>query len=249
MFSPGQDKALEHIANVNALTQYVIDATNEINRKLPKVIADYSRAIDVTSRAYTALNKLDWETLLPKAIEEAQRKALEDARLKDAEELAALTKKTPQDVVWSGLVSASCDGVLNVKTERLVEQADLLSYQDAKTILNFPHSENDAQETIYIPESKRHSLFAQIAKAYAAWLGLKVVFLKEFSKVLELIKGKSLTLNSSIAETPRAKESPPPDFMLSHSLTSNAPPKNTGKPFTALLFLSCVSNSRKELIA
>ena len=233
MSYPGLNKTLESIAQFNELSSLAIKASNEVNSKLPKLLAN-------TSRAYEALSKLNWETL--------QAKALEESRLQNIEDYAALIKKKPQDVIWSGLVSAIGDGVLEDKTGRVLEQPAFLSWHEAKYILNCSQQE-DTQATVYIPESKRHSLFAQVAKAYAAWLGLKLVFVKEFSKVLELVKEKLATLNSSFVDTLRANENAPPDFMLSYSLTANAPPKNNGKPFTALLFLSCVSNSRKELIA
>ena len=233
MSYPGLDKTLETLSRYNELSSHVLTVANEVTSKLPRLLAD-------TSKAYEALSKIDWETL--------QAKALDEARLKTIEELAALTKKKPQDVIWSGLVSAIGDGLIKDKTGRLLEQADFLSYQDSKYILNC-YPQDETQATVFIPEAKRHSLFAQVAKAYAAWLGLKVVFVKEFSKVLELVKEKLATLNSSFVDTLRATENAPPDFMLSYSLTDNAPPKNNGKPFSALLFLSCVSNSRKELIA
>lgn len=233
MSYPGLNKTLETISRYNETSSHVAKLCNEANSKLPGLLAE-------TSQVYKTLNKLDWETL--------QAKAINEARLKTIEELAALTKKKPQDVIWSGLVSAIGDGVIKDKTGRLLEQADFLSYQDSKYILNC-YPQDETQATVFIPESKRHSLFGQVAKAYAAWLGLKLVFLKEFSKVLELVKEKLATLNSSFVDTLRANENAPPDFMLSYSLTDNAPPKNNGKPFSALLFLSCVSNSRKELIA
>ena len=210
MSIPGLNKTLESIAQFNELSSLAIKASNEVSSKLPKLLAN-------TSRAYEALSKLNWETL--------QAKALEESRLQNIEDYAALIKKKPQDVIWSGLVSGLSDGLLNSYTR------------------------DDEQASVYIPEAKRHTSFAEVAKAYAAWLGLKVVFVKEFSKVLELVKEQLLTLNSFSIDTLRAKENAPPDFMLTYSLTDNAPPKNNGKPFSALLFLSCVSNSRKELIA
>ncbi len=233
MSYPGLDKTLETLSRYNELSSHVLTVANEVNSKLPKLLAN-------TSRAYEALSKLNWETL--------QAKALEESRLQNIEEYAALIKKKPQDVIWSGLVSAIGDGVLEDKTGRVLEQPAFLSWHEAKYILNCSQQE-DTQATVFIPEAKRHTSFAEVAKAYAAWLGLKVVFVKEFSKVLELVKEKLATLNSSFVDTLRANENAPPDFMLSYSLTDNAPPKNNGKPFTALLFLSCVSNSRKELIA
>lgn len=224
MSSPGLDKTLEILSRYNELSSHVLTATNKV------------------TRAYEALSKLDWETLLAKALDEA--------RLKSIEEYAALIKKKPQDVIWSGLVAATGDGIVEDKTGRLLEQADFLSYYEAKYLLNcYQQDENDTQASVYIPEAKRHSLFTQVAKAYATYLGLKVVFLKEFSKVLELVKEQLATLNSSFVDALRANENAPPDFMLSYSLTGNAPPMNNGKPFSALLFLRCVSNSRKELIA
>ena len=233
MSYPGLNKTLESIAQFNELSSLAIKASNEVNSKLPKLLAN-------TSRAYEAFSKLDWETL--------QAKALEESRLQNIEDYAALIKKKPQDVIWSGLVSGLSDGVLEDKTGRLLEQGDFLSYQDSKYLLN-SYTRDDEQASVYIPESKRHTPFAQVAKAYATCLGLKIVFLKEFSKVLELVKEQLLTLNSFSIDTLRAKENAPPDFMLTYSLTDNAPPKNNGKPFSALLFLSRVSNSRKELIA
>lgn len=232
MSYPGLNKTLETISRYNETSSRVAKLCNEANSKLPGLLADTSRAYEALSKsnlskAYDLLSNLDWEKLQAKA---------------------ALYKKKPQDVIYSGLQAGLGDGVIEDKTGRLLEQADFLSYQDSKYILNcYPLDETQA--TVYIPESKRHSLFAQVAKAYAAWLGLKLVFIKEFSKVLELVKEKLATLNSSFVDTLRANENAPPDFMLSYSLTDNAPPKNNGKPFTALLFLSCVSNSRKELIA
>ena len=233
MSYPGLNKTLESIAQFNELSSLAIKASNEVNSKLPKLLAN-------TSRAYEALSKLDWETL--------QAKALEESRLQNIEDYAALIKKKPQDVIWSGLVSAIGDGVLEDKTGRVLEQPAFLSWHEAKSLFNCSQQE-DTQASVYIPEAKRHTSFAEVAKAYAAWLGLKVVFVKEFSKVLELVKEQLLTLNSFSIDTLRAKENAPPDFMLTYSLTDNAPPKNNGKPFSALLFLSCVSNSRKELIA
>ena len=233
MSIPGLNKTLESIAQFNELSSLAIKASNEVNSKLPKLLAN-------TSRAYEALSKLDWETL--------QAKALEESRLQNIEDYAALIKKKPQDVIWSGLVSAIGDGVLEDKTGRVLEQPAFLSWHEAKSLFNCSQQE-DTQASVYIPEAKRHTSFAEVAKAYAAWLGLKVVFVKEFSKVLELVKEQLLTLNSFSIDTLRAKENAPPDFMLTYSLTDNAPPKNNGKPFSALLFLSCVSNSRKELIA
>ncbi len=233
MSYPGLNKTLESIAQFNELSSLAIKASNEVNSKLPKLLAN-------TSRAYEALSKLDWETL--------QAKALEESRLQNIEDYAALIKKKPQDVIWSGLVSAIGDGVLEDKTGRVLEQPAFLSWHEAKSLFNCSQQE-DTQATVFIPEAKRHTSFAEVAKAYAAWLGLKVVFVKEFSKVLELVKEQLLTLNSFSIDTLRAKENAPPDFMLTYSLTDNAPPKNNGKPFSALLFLSCVSNSRKELIA
>lgn len=233
MLIPGLNKTLESIAQFNELSSLAIKASNEVSSKLPKLLAN-------TSRAYEALSKLDWETL--------QAKALEESRLQNIEDYAALIKKKPQDVIWSGLVSAIGDGVLEDKTGRVLEQPAFLSWHEAKSLFNCSQQE-DTQATVFIPEAKRHTSFAEVAKAYAAWLGLKVVFVKEFSKVLELVKEQLLTLNSFSIDTLRAKENAPPDFMLTYSLTDNAPPKNNGKPFSALLFLSCVSNSRKELIA
>lgn len=233
MSIPGLNKTLESIAQFNELSSLAIKASNEVSSKLPKLLAN-------TSRAYEALSKLDWETL--------QAKALEESRLQNIEDYAALIKKKPQDVIWSGLVSAIGDGVLEDKTGRVLEQPAFLSWHEAKSLFNCSQQE-DTQATVFIPEAKRHTSFAEVAKAYAAWLGLKVVFVKEFSKVLELVKEQLLTLNSFSIDTLRAKENAPPDFMLTYSLTDNAPPKNNGKPFSALLFLSCVSNSRKELIA
>ena len=233
MSYPGLNKTLESIAQFNELSSLAIKASNEVNSKLPKLLAN-------TSRAYEALSKLNWETL--------QAKALEESRLQNIEDYAALIKKKPQDVIWSGLVSAIGDGVLEDKTGRVLEQPAFLSWHEAKSLFNCSQQE-DTQATVFIPEAKRHTSFAEVAKAYAAWLGLKVVFLKEFSKVLELVKEQLLTLNSFSIDTLRAKENAPPDFMLTYSLTDNAPPKNNGKPFNALLFLSRVSNSRKELIA
>lgn len=235
MSYPGLDKTLETLSRYNELSSHVLTVANEVTSKLPRLLAD-------TSKAYEALSKIDWETL--------QAKALDEARLKTIEELAALIKKKPQDVIWSGLVSAIGDGLIKDKTGRFLEQADFLSYQDSKYILNcYPQDENDTQVSIYIPEAKRHSLFAIIAKAYATWLGLKIVFLKEFSKVLELVKEQLLTLTNSFIDTIKSKDNSPPKFIISFSISNNAPPKNNGKPFSALLFLSCVSNSRKELIA
>ena len=233
MLIPGLDKTLKSIAQFNELSSLAIKASNEVSSKLPKLLAN-------TSRAYEALSKLNWETL--------QAKALEESRLQNIEDYAALIKKKPQDVIWSGLVSAIGDGVLEDKTGRVLEQPAFLSWHEAKSLFNCSQQE-DTQATVFIPEAKRHTSFAEVAKAYAAWLGLKLVFVKEFSKVLELVKEKLATLNSSFVDALRANENAPPDFMLSYSLTANAPPKNNGKPFTALLFLSCVSNSRKELIA
>ena len=233
MSIPGLNKTLESIAQFNELSSLAIKASNEVSSKLPKLLAN-------TSRAYEALSKLDWETL--------QAKALEESRLQNIEDYAALIKKKPQDVIWSGLVSAIGDGVLEDKTGRVLEQPAFLSWHEAKSLFNCSQQE-DTQASVYIPEAKRHTSFAEVAKAYAAWLGLKIVFVKEFSKVLELVKEQLLTLNSFSIDTLRAKENAPPDFMLTYSLTDNAPPKNNGKPFSALLFLSCVSNSRKELIA
>ena len=233
MSIPGLNKTLESIAQFNELSSLAIKASNEVSSKLPKLLAN-------TSRAYEAFSKLDWETL--------QAKALEESRLQNIEDYAALIKKKPQDVIWSGLVSAIGDGVLEDKTGRVLEQPAFLSWHEAKSLFNCSQQE-DTQASVYIPEAKRHTSFAEVAKAYAAWLGLKVVFVKEFSKVLELVKEQLLTLNSFSIDTLRAKENAPPDFMLTYSLTDNAPPKNNGKPFSALLFLSCVSNSRKELIA
>ena len=233
MSIPGLNKTLESIAQFNELSSLAIKASNEVSSKLPKLLAN-------TSRAYEAFSKLDWETL--------QAKALEESRLQNIEDYAALIKKKPQDVIWSGLVSAIGDGVLEDKTGRVLEQPAFLSWHEAKSLFNCSQQE-DTQATVFIPEAKRHTSFAEVAKAYAAWLGLKVVFVKEFSKVLELVKEQLLTLNSFSIDTLRAKENAPPDFMLTYSLTDNAPPKNNGKPFSALLFLSCVSNSRKELIA
>ena len=233
MSYPGLNKTLESIAQFNELSSLAIKASNEVNSKLPKLLAN-------TSRAYEALSKLNWETL--------QAKALEESRLQNIEDYAALIKKKPQDVIWSGLVSAIGDGVLEDKTGRVLEQPAFLSWHEAKSLFNCSQQE-DTQATVFIPEAKRHTSFAEVAKAYAAWLGLKVVFIKEFSKVLELVKEKLATLNSFSIDTLRANENAPPDFMLTYSLTANAPPKNNGKPFSALLFLSCVSNSRKELIA
>ena len=233
MSYPGLNKTLESIAQFNELSSLAIKASNEVSSKLPKLLAN-------TSRAYEALSKLNWETL--------QAKALEESRLQNIEDYAALIKKKPQDVIWSGLVSAIGDGVLEDKTGRVLEQPAFLSWHEAKSLFNCSQQE-DTQATVFIPEAKRHTSFAEVAKAYAAWLGLKVVFVKEFSKVLELVKEQLLTLNSFSIDTLRAKENAPPDFMLTYSLTDNAPPKNNGKPFSALLFLSCVSNSRKELIA
>ena len=233
MLIPGLDKTLKSIAQFNELSSLAIKASNEVSSKLPKLLAN-------TSRAYEAFSKLDWETL--------QAKALEESRLQNIEDYAALIKKKPQDVIWSGLVSAIGDGVLEDKTGRVLEQPAFLSWHEAKSLFNCSQQE-DTQATVFIPEAKRHTSFAEVAKAYAAWLGLKVVFVKEFSKVLELVKEQLLTLNSFSIDTLRAKENAPPDFMLTYSLTDNAPPKNNGKPFSALLFLSCVSNSRKELIA
>ncbi len=233
MSYPGLNKTLESIAQFNELSSLAIKASNEVSSKLPKLLAN-------TSRAYEAFSKLDWETL--------QAKALEESRLQNIEDYAALIKKKPQDVIWSGLVSAIGDGVLEDKTGRVLEQPAFLSWHEAKSLFNCSQQE-DTQATVFIPEAKRHTSFAEVAKAYAAWLGLKVVFVKEFSKVLELVKEQLLTLNSFSIDTLRAKENAPPDFMLTYSLTDNAPPKNNGKPFSALLFLSCVSNSRKELIA
>lgn len=267
MSYPGLDKTLEKISRFNELSSRVYSASNEVASKLPGLLAD-------TSRAYESLANLDWEALQAKALEDAQLKNIDVSRSAEAliEDYAALIKKKPQDVIWAGLVAAQGDGVLEDKTVscgcsscigsrlplkrmrpvfwRLLEQVDFLSYQDSKDILNCSQQdENDTQASVYIPESKRHSLFAQVAKAYAAWLGLKLVFVKGFSKVLELVKEKLATLNSSFVDALRANENAPPDFMLSYSLTDNAPPKNNGKPFSALLFLSRVSNSRKELIA
>ncbi len=233
MLIPGLDKTLKSIAQFNELSSLAIKASNEVSSKLPKLLAN-------TSRAYEAFSKLDWETL--------QAKALEESRLQNIEDYAALIKKKPQDVIWSGLVSAIGDGVLEDKTGRVLEQPAFLSWHEAKSLFNCSQQE-DTQATVFIPEAKRHTSFAEVAKAYAAWLGLKVVFVKEFSKVLELVKEQLLTLNSFSIDTLRANENAPPDFMLTYSLTDNAPPKNNGKPFNALLFLSCVSNSRKELIA
>lgn len=233
MSYPGLNKTLESIAQFNELSSLAIKASNEVSSKLPKLLAN-------TSRAYEAFSKLDWETL--------QAKALEESRLQNIEDYAALIKKKPQDVIWSGLVSAIGDGVLEDKTGRVLEQPAFLSWHEAKSLFNCSQQE-DTQATVFIPEAKRHTSFAEVAKAYAAWLGLKVVFVKEFSKVLELVKEQLLTLNSFSIDTLRANENAPPDFMLTYSLTDNAPPKNNGKPFNALLFLSCVSNSRKELIA
>ena len=222
MLSPGLDKTLETLSRYNELSSHVLSATIKV------------------TRAYETLSKLDWETI--------QAKALDEARLKSIEEYAALIKKKPQDVIWSGLVAATGDGVVKDKTGRLLEQADFLSYYEAKYLLNC-YPQNDTQASVYIPEAKRHSLFAQVAKAYATWLGLKVVFLKEFSKVLELVKEQLLTLTNSFIDTIKSKDNSPPKFIISFSISNNAPPKNNGKPFSALLFLSCVSNSRKELIA
>lgn len=233
MLIPGLDKTLESIAQFNELSSLAIKASNEVNSKLPKLLAN-------TSRAYEAFSKLNWETL--------QAKALEESRLQNIEDYAALIKKKPQDVIWSGLVSAIGDGVLEDKTGRVLEQPAFLSWHEAKSLFNCSQQE-DTQATVFIPEAKRHTSFAEVAKAYATCLGLKIVFLKEFSKVLELVKEQLLTLNSFSIDTLRAKENAPPDFMLTYSLTDNAPPKNNGKPFSALLFLSRVSNSRKELIA
>lgn len=216
MSNPGLDNLLENISKYNETTKRVLEVSNQVNKLYPSLLAD-------TARVYETLNKLDWNALEAKA---------------------ALYRKTPQDVIYSGLQAGLGDGLIKDKTGRLLEQADFLSFQDAKYILN-SYPLDDTQGTVFIPESKRHSLFGQVAKAYAAWLGLKVVFLKEFSKVIELIKEKLATLNNSFVSTRRANENAPPDFMLSYSLTDNAPPKNNGKPFTALLFLSCVSNSRK----
>jgi hypothetical protein len=233
MTSPGLDKTLESIAQFNELSSLAIKASNEVNSKLPKLLAN-------TSRAYEAFSKLNWETL--------QAKALDEARLKTIEDYAALIKKKPQDVIWSGLVSAIGDGVLEDKTGRVLEQPAFLSWHEAKSLFNCSQQE-DTQATVFIPEAKRHTSFAEVAKAYAAWLGLKVVFIKEFSKVLELVKEKLATLNSSFVDALRANENAPPDFMLSYSLTANAPPKNNGKPFSALLLLSRVSDFRKGVKA
>ena len=233
MSIPGLNKTLESIAQFNELSSLAIKASNEVNSKLPKLLAN-------TSRAYEALSKLDWETL--------QAKALEESRLQNIEDYAALIKKKPQDVIWSGLVSAIGDGVLEDKTGRVLEQPAFLSWHEAKSLFNCSQQE-DTQATVFIPEAKRHTSFAEVAKAYAAWLGLKLVFVKEFSKVLELVKEKLATLNSSFVDTLRANENAPPDFMLSYSLTANAPPKNNGKPFSALLLLSRVSDFRKGVKA
>ena len=233
MSYPGLNKTLESIAQFNELSSLAIKASNEVSSKLPKLLAN-------TSRAYEAFSKLDWETL--------QAKALEESRLQNIEDYAALIKKKPQDVIWSGLVSAIGDGVLEDKTGRVLEQPAFLSWHEAKSLFNCSQQE-DTQATVFIPEAKRHTSFAEVAKAYAAWLGLKVVFVKEFSKVLELVKEQLLTLNSFSIDTLRANENAPPKFIISFSISNNAPPKNNGKPFNALLFLSCVSNSRKELIA
>ena len=233
MSYPGLNKTLESIAQFNELSSLAIKASNEVNSKLPKLLAN-------TSRAYEALSKLNWETL--------QAKALEESRLQNIEDYAALIKKKPQDVIWSGLVSAIGDGVLEDKTGRVLEQPAFLSWHEAKSLFNCSQQE-DTQATVFIPEAKRHTSFAEVAKAYAAWLGLKVVFVKEFSKVLELVKEKLATLNSSFVDALRANENAPPDFMLSYSLTANAPPMNNGKPFSALLLLSRVSDFRKGVKA
>ena len=233
MSYPGLNKTLETLSRYNELSSHVLTVANEVTSKLPRLLAD-------TSRAYEAFSKLDWETL--------QAKALEESRLQNIEDYAALIKKKPQDVIWSGLVSGLSDGVLEDKTGRVLEQPAFLSWHEAKSLFNCSQQE-DTQASVYIPEAKRHTSFAEVAKAYATCLGLKIVFLKEFSKVLELVKEQLLTLNSFSIDTLRAKENAPPDFMLTYSLTDNAPPKNNGKPFSALLFLSRVSNSRKELIA
>ena len=84
MLYPGLDKTLENISKYNELSSHVLTVANEVTSKLPGLIAG-------TSKAYEALSKIDWETL--------QTKALDEARLKNIEELAALTKKKPQDVV------------------------------------------------------------------------------------------------------------------------------------------------------
>lgn len=233
MLIPGLDKTLKSIAQFNELSSLAIKASNEVNSKLPKLLAN-------TSRAYEAFSKLDWETL--------QAKALDEARLQNIEDYAALIKKKPQDVIWSGLVSAIGDGVLEDKTGRVLEQPAFLSWHEAKSLFNCSQQE-DTQATVFIPEAKRHTSFAEVAKAYATWLGLKIVFLKEFSKVLELVKEQLLTLTNSFIDTIKSKDNSPPKFIISFSISNNAPPKNNGKPFSALLFLSCVSNSRKELIA
>lgn len=233
MLIPGLDKTLKSIAQFNELSSLAIKASNEVNSKLPKLLAN-------TSRAYEAFSKLDWETL--------QAKALDEARLQNIEDYAALIKKKPQDVIWSGLVSAIGDGVLEDKTGRVLEQPAFLSWHEAKSLFNCSQQE-DTQATVFIPEAKRHTSFAEVAKAYATWLGLKIVFLKEFSKVLELVKEQLLTLTNSFIDTIKSKDNSPPKFIISFSISNNAPPKNNGKPFNALLFLSCVSNSRKELIA
>lgn len=233
MSYPGLNKTLESIAQFNELSSLAIKASNEVNSKLPKLLAN-------TSRAYEALSKLNWETL--------QAKALEESRLQNIEDYAALIKKKPQDVIWSGLVSAIGDGVLEDKTGRVLEQPAFLSWHEAKSLFNCSQQE-DTQATVFIPEAKRHTSFAEVAKAYAAWLGLKVVFIKGFSKVLELVKEQLLTLTNSFIDTIKSKDNSPPKFIISFSISNNAPPKNNGKPFSALLFLSRVSNSRKELIA
>lgn len=233
MLYPGLNKTLESIAQFNELSSLAIKASNEVNSKLPKLLAN-------TSRAYEAFSKLNWETL--------QAKALEESRLQNIEDYAALIKKKPQDVIWSGLVSAIGDGVLEDKTGRVLEQPAFLSWHEAKSLFNCSQQE-DTQATVFIPEAKRHTSFAEVAKAYAAWLGLKVVFIKGFSKVLELVKEQLLTLTNSFIDTIKSKDNSPPKFIISFSISNNAPPKNNGKPFSALLFLSRVSNSRKELIA
>ena len=190
MSYPGLNKTLESIAQFNELSSLAIKASNEVSSKLPKLLAN-------TSRAYEAFSKLDWETL--------QAKALEESRLQNIEDYAALIKKKPQDVIWSGLVSAIGDGVLEDKTGRVLEQPAFLSWHEAKSLFNCSQQE-DTQATVFIPEAKRHTSFAEVAKAYAAWLGLKVVFVKEFSKVLELVKEQLLTLNSFSIDTLRANE-------------------------------------------
>jgi hypothetical protein len=141
-----------------------------------------------------------------------------DAQWREENKTLPMVCKSDREVLWEAT------GSLWSKHPEIYRGVDLITEQEA-------HSLRRSKEAVYIPENKKHSLFAHIAKIYASMLDIKVVFLKSFSKALEQVKGLLEDSKAKLLDTIKSKDDSPPEFMLSFSILNNAPPKKNGMAF------------------